>query len=358
MMKKIMYLCVILAICSCSKQGRLPEKELNVSFEKIGEIRENENNLIDISDYSVHNDEIYVLDNDEGKIFHYNIKGEFLNTFGSKGKGPGEFIVPIDISCLKDRIVIFDYDKNSIIEYNYDGNFIKEWIIGKDNCIQRRLILAQDDEIIGYNKALSLENSKYNIKETISKFNQNLNIVEDIYIIQDDIYDPFLVDPFSSTKYALAPDKKRIAIAKQSYDYVDFFVMNTEGKFIYSKQFKISPVKLGKEAIAGHKRSYEEYKRKYHNYTFTFAEIPKYRRAITSLDFYDKGNLWISTPIDDLGKQKLILFSDKGEYLGFTMLNTLYIKIKNGYILTRQQDQEKENGESVILIYKINWLDT
>ncbi|MBL7086825.1 MAG: 6-bladed beta-propeller [Candidatus Cloacimonetes bacterium] len=358
MAKKITYLFVILALCSCSKQDRLSEKELNVTFEKIGEIRENENNLMDITDYSVHNDEIYVLDNDEGKIFHYNVKGKLLNTFGNKGKGPGEFILPMNISCLKDRIVIFDYDKRSIIEYSNDGNFIKEWIIGKDNCIQRRLILTQNGKIIGYNRTLSLENSKYNRRETISKFDQNLNIVEDIYIINESAYDPFNMDPFSSTQYALDPENKRIAIAKKSYDYVDFFVMNTEGELLYSKQFQVTLVNLSDKSIADHKRSYEEYKRQYPNYTFTFAEIPKYRRSISSLDFDDMGNLWICTPIDDLAQQKMIIFSDKGDYLGYTTLNVLNVKIENGYIFTRQKDQEKENGESVILIYKIKWLDT
>jgi len=354
----IIYLCVILAICSCSKQERLPEKKLNFSFKEIGEIRENENNLMDITDYSIHDDEIYVLDNDEGKIFHYNVKGELLDTFGNKGKGPGEFILPLNISCLKDRIIIFDYDKRCIIEYDYGGNFIKEWIIGKDNCIQRRLVLVQNDEIIGYNRTLSLENSKYNRRETISKFDQNLNIAEDIYIINESAYDPFHVDPFSSTQYALDSDKERIAIAKHSYEYVDFTVMDTEGKLLYRKQFKITPVELSDKSIRGHKKYYEECKRQYPNYTFTFAEISKYRRAISSLDFDEKGNLWISTPINDFGKQKLLVFSNVGEYLGYVLLDTLYIKIKDGYIFTRQKDQKDEKRESVILIYKIKWLDT
>jgi hypothetical protein len=84
----------------------------------IGEV-----NKIIINDSS-----IFILDSRITKrVYEFNlIKGDFIRSYGRYGKGPGEYLYPIDFNIDKEtnRLVILDNHKAKLLFYDLKGSFI------------------------------------------------------------------------------------------------------------------------------------------------------------------------------------------------------------------------------------------
>jgi len=82
-----------------------------------------------IAGVEVYRNNIYVLDLQFTKsVFIFNTKGAHFKTIRSIGKGPGEYIFPIDIAIdpFNEFFVIIDSDGKKVIRYDLDGNYLSE----------------------------------------------------------------------------------------------------------------------------------------------------------------------------------------------------------------------------------------
>ena len=198
----------------------------------------NNNCLISkISQLDFFSGKIFVLDQNTKNIFIFDSKGHFLNRIGSIGKGPGEFIRPLQfILNRKDSILkIYDSAQKKILFYNFCGKFINEIYLNK--------FLSSFGEwnngsgYWGYCAGDLNEDTRKKQKETIKffKFNstgQEINSYEgskvvdnlylkDCYITSEYNDQIFFVEPYSDKIYSF--DGKKI-----TYEYnIDF-----SGKFI------------------------------------------------------------------------------------------------------------------------------
>ena len=70
------------------------------------------------------NNNIYVLDSTEAKIIVFNEHGNFLQSFGRKGAGPGEFDVPGYLNIFRrDEITVKDGGNRRITFYSLGGEY-------------------------------------------------------------------------------------------------------------------------------------------------------------------------------------------------------------------------------------------
>jgi hypothetical protein len=75
------------------------------------------------------NDTFYILDGSKIKtLYQFSSEGKYLNRICKIGKGPGEYIDPVDfdINTLKRQIVIFDWSGKKMILYDLKGNYLNE----------------------------------------------------------------------------------------------------------------------------------------------------------------------------------------------------------------------------------------
>ena len=70
-------------------------------------------------------DQVFLLA--QNQVFKFNKKGKFISTIGSGGKGPGEFVKPIDIQIDEgtNSIFVLDQTLKKIHEYSTDGEYRK-----------------------------------------------------------------------------------------------------------------------------------------------------------------------------------------------------------------------------------------
>ncbi len=73
----------------------------------------------------IFNNSIYILDNVSKLLLEFSIEGEFIRSFGKKGKGPGEYIMPFsfDINEKTKEMIIYDRARRTLLSYNLNGQF-------------------------------------------------------------------------------------------------------------------------------------------------------------------------------------------------------------------------------------------
>jgi len=73
--------------------------------------------------------EIYVSDGyGNNRVMKFDGRGKFLNSWGTPGKGPGEFNLPHAILVdLNGQVVVGDRENNRVQVFNSDGNLLEIW---------------------------------------------------------------------------------------------------------------------------------------------------------------------------------------------------------------------------------------
>ena len=85
-----------------------------------------DNNLRDIT---ITEKDIFLFDYNKG--YRFDRRGKFLNSIGSKGQGPDEFVRPMRmaVDTINRWIYFYDYTRN-IVKYDYNGKHIETFATG------------------------------------------------------------------------------------------------------------------------------------------------------------------------------------------------------------------------------------
>lgn len=102
---------------------------------------------------------VYIADEKNHQIQKFSADGEFIQKWGSKGTGNGQFTRPSDIAIAPDgSVYVVDGTNGRIQQFNAQGKFIKIWkVLGASNSprnYQYSLAIATDSSIYiadGYN---------------------------------------------------------------------------------------------------------------------------------------------------------------------------------------------------------------
>jgi len=63
---------------------------------------------------AVNNTHLYVSDYDNYRIVVFNLSGELIKTFGTKGNGDGQLNSVFGIALTSDRLIVADYSNNRV----------------------------------------------------------------------------------------------------------------------------------------------------------------------------------------------------------------------------------------------------
>jgi hypothetical protein len=134
-MSNLKYMLLILAILtvqSCisdktnSEEVEAAEVEINEILRISNDNIQGRSDLILGAPYRTltdHEKNIYTLDSQQNKIFKFDSTGQFINTFGQRGSGPGEF-QSISGMLLTDahQLMVLDFPSQQYTVFNADGS--------------------------------------------------------------------------------------------------------------------------------------------------------------------------------------------------------------------------------------------
>ncbi len=71
----------------------------------------------------IFNDTIYVDEKDNG-MFALDMTGKMIRRYGSRGRGPGEYIYGLRFTIDRENRILYLLDRNKILKYSLDGTFL------------------------------------------------------------------------------------------------------------------------------------------------------------------------------------------------------------------------------------------
>lgn len=97
-----------------------------------------------------HKDNLYILDMDEPHVKVFDHNGKFLRSFGNKGSGPGEFMLPTSLTLdQNENLWILDVRRHYITVLTPKGDFLRESYIVTDKGWIPHFIVRDDGNLLG-----------------------------------------------------------------------------------------------------------------------------------------------------------------------------------------------------------------
>ena len=185
----------------------------------------------------VYDNKIFIGDqiSSDPKLLVYDLNGKHIGTFGSYGRGPGEYlsIRSFVVDSLTNEVTLYDREQKKFIVYGLDGKFRFEkslWQINHEQEAMTEMEIINDDYLLVFNHYSQLIAERYN--------QQVLSLGKTMFIIDKQTLTeiPFLsfeyANPRSTSKVVvmnnLTPSKEGIYITSERSDTIFFMNRNLE----------------------------------------------------------------------------------------------------------------------------------
>lgn len=293
---------------------------------------------------------IYVLEYGNKQIQKFNRNGQFLQTIGRRGQGPGEFGSPFQIFIDRsDNIYVSDNRKIKI--FNKKGNSHKD-IVLKNRIIDFSLN-SEGIFMVKFRRPKEIGHICY-----FDKVDRNGKILKTI----------------ARFPYGLTQPKGGNINWVVTYPYIfDLFMASLNGNtFIYgySKEYKISVVDENGRILFNFtkdepylrisEREKSERRKKHKNLPESLlksVQFPSHRPFFNRIMCDNQARIYImkmKSVLDNKYPLEIDIFSKDGYYLYKTEISLDPYEIKEGYLYTKMSSKEK--GEELIKRFKIrNW---
>jgi len=297
---------------------------------------------------------IYALDNKTARIQVYNKNGEFAETIGRKGQGPGEFSIPYNFFMdEKGNIFVLDTMARKIIVFSDDWKYMKS--IPFNEIVHSNFFVDKEGNVFFSTVASEPDGNMYiNFIKWELKGNIKSKIVSDFFLkmIISSKGRFFYDHPYLQNFYFSRLIGDTVVLVKSLEPTIYYF--SNEGEILYKvlKEEKTERINQKEKEIV-FSESFEWLEEGRHDEVF----FPEFRPVYSSLLVDDENRIYLERfkPINDKSTSySYYVFNEKGRYLYNLVLNFQIEFIKDGYVYTIKIDEK--SGETNLLRYNIkNW---
>ncbi len=217
--------------------------ELQIKTEKIFELGKEDilfSSLASVCEDAEQN--VYVLDRMESKVYKFSPEGEHLLSFGSEGQGPGEFQAPHDVFVAPNGQIFVSEDIAFISIFNDKGQFIERITTEKGLAIRylkENLFYAWTWNEGGQTQLL-VDKEGTTLKTFYSVSNEDSSISapdESGRQVRFNFAAPEITPSFMFDRY-----KNRFVVAKN--DKYEFSLYDSQGNIVSTMKRDLKPSKL------------------------------------------------------------------------------------------------------------------
>ena len=303
---------------------------------------------------------LYVLDSGNQRIQKYDKNGNFLQTIGRKGQGPGEFMRPFDLLLDEQdniylleirKIHIYDPQGNSIKDINLQ-TFIMGFAVGAEgNIIAHGFVQTEEGQKLG----VVIIDQEGKIIKTIAEFPGMRTVVRgDSQFSLSHEYTPFL---------GFSPVGQNRVVYGYSPEYA-LFLINQAGEtvLVIKKDEPYHPItrkekdKIIDDALERTSRRGARWPR---DVVEEGANFSDHRPFFNGTASDDKGRIFVGikkSVLDESEEYEFDIFSADGYYLYTTKLPFTPELVKDGYLYRRTYSENTE--EYKVIRYRIkNWVE-
>lgn len=303
-------------------------------------------------------DNIYLLDSGNSRVQKFDRNGHYLQTFGRKGQGPGEFGRPFRI-FVDDQSNIYVSEMRSIQVFDSKGKFTRSISV---SFFLLDFVINQDGSITGYGSVQSEQGQNFEvvIMDSTGKILKHESKFPGINIVLRESAGFMLSHDYSPNLW-FSPIDKRGVIYGYSPEYKLFLIDQSGNNLLIIK--KDDPLqsisdkekdKIINDSIEDTARQGRKWPR---DVVEQAANFPKYRPFFDRIFSDDKGRIYVRKIKSVLEKSEPVefdIFSLDGYLLYKASLAFTPELIRNGYLYDIYTSEE--SGEVKIKRYRIkNW---
>ena len=307
-------------------------------------------------------DYIYALDGRSYRIQKYDKNGQYIQTIGRKGQGPGEFELPFNF-FIDGQNNIYVNDRRRIKKFNNKGEFVKssqvQSFINDFYVNPEGIIFAHSDL-----------NDEKGSKQTIIKINSEGEIVE---TIAEFPYADLVIRKSGDATYAFGVSR-HIYIPKLCFSAIDestfcyahsseyrILILDSSGNILLMSQKEESPQTVSRREkiyiLDQMEKIFKERGRSLPKGVLEDVQFPSNRPFFNHIIADDKQRIYVrrlKSVLEKSDEFEFDIFSKEGIFLYETKLHFMPQVIKNGFIYN--VDTNEESGEIKIKRFKIkNW---
>ena len=296
---------------------------------------------------------IYTLDRGDLIIRIFDKNGNFKNTFGRSGQGPGEFIELSRIFINSEGIIyIHDTGNTRVTRFSSEGKYIDDFKIGFD-----RKLIGIDENNLYITNRLSWDTSTGKEERSFEKIDKNGEVLNTITTIEGQNGTPNTISgglwntgyEHGAINYAL---RKNGDLVVGSSDKYMFSVYDKFGKLKFKFGRKYDPISL-----TGSDRS-------------RLTKDPEMQKLLPSkkpafkISYYrfmvdDENNFWVMTFEKENEGMTFDAFSEEGIYIRKVFFDFAYHKLtpilfNNGILYAIHID---EDGFNRVKGYKLHYIE-
>ncbi|NIO49017.1 MAG: 6-bladed beta-propeller [Candidatus Aminicenantes bacterium] len=301
---------------------------------------------------------LYVLESGNCRLQKFDADGQYLQTIGKKGQGPGEFERPSQLFLSEENIYVSEYRKLHI--FSRKGEFIRSILLSD---FTTDFSISSDKSIFG----IATIRTDVEPKQCIIKLDPKGKMIKNI--AQFDYPKPVQRKATDGTTMAFALGHQ------YNSDLCFSQAVNNKHIYAYSSEYSLFQVNLEgdleliiKKEEPTHSISQKEKNKIYERFSDLEKKWPKgvvkeavqfpphrpyFNRIVTD----ERGRIYVSRlkPVtDESDETEFDIFSKEGYYLYKTNLPFTPEVIKNGYFYDHYSSEE--TGEVKIKRYKVkNW---
>ncbi|MBN2858071.1 MAG: 6-bladed beta-propeller [Candidatus Delongbacteria bacterium] len=349
------------------------EPDFNVNFKHLYTIQNSENDTSFVLNFPGDRNDLnsdidsklnlYVVDNKRSKILKFDKNGKFVNDWGRKGQGPGEFPWnPVDIFVSEKDTTVYVYDGSGRLSlFDLEGNFKKFFNIQGKNMRASNFFMTDNGPLfIGETYEGQWGTDEFKMGKCLYNATPEFGIKDKIY----GHLEPFDMKQIDADDQGLmtAINDRSIYIAGGTKTEYEIFRFDYSGKKISEIKKKYAPLRRSKEELAEIKEALEKFTQKM-NGQIQFKEVSTLRSVITQMFLDHSNNLWVSVNESMFNEegQQFDIFNNEGHFLktvSVPELTGLKVRSKGKYIIaaTPIEENYSEDGKAdvVIKVFELN----
>lgn len=285
----------------------------------------------------------YVLDAKAPRVYKFSNQGMLILTFGNRGEGPGDFIMPHKIYITPEDNVIVNESRDFVSLFSKDGKFLKRIKVPNGlelNYLNSNLFYAWDWVPEGKKQVLLNQNGE--IKKSfysISRETFSVNVPDETgrlvmfnYFNED--YCPFLIhDRYDDYSIMAVSNKYEITLVDNKGD-----ILRKINRSVKPYPISSEEKKYFLEMIDSRRNLPGFIKKKF------IKKIPKYKNYFSRILITEK-YIWIFRIKENIVTDKFIpidLFSIEGKYIGSVKIKNLPIYISSKYMYFDETDADDD----------------
>lgn len=290
---------------------------------------------------------LYAVDMKENNVKVFDSLGKYIRTIGSKGQGPGELNMPVNVLITVDgELMVEDIMNRRLAFFDLEGNFLRNQSVADRTQLSQILFDSQGNSI-----AREMEVAEGKLFWHVRKYDKDLNTLFDIDKYEFIVRPGMKINPFDYVN-VVAFDHKDNILYSMNREYKIKF-LTPEGKHFRTIEKDFDPEKFTEEDEERMMSSMPNVDTGAVNIK-EMIEFPKHFPPFESFTVDEEGRLIVRSYRKGKGENVfwLDVFDTSGRYISFLATKASPRIWKKGKMYSIE---ENEDGIRIIKRYSVSW---